>query len=65
MANLQLMLAGSLEVDFDVPLWIHHHRLTVRSDQVRRVRQTAEIELFEVKRRSRCTGYGHKHSLPT
>jgi hypothetical protein len=38
--NLNLVRLGGLEVNIDVPLWIDDHRLALRGQQVRGMRQT-------------------------
>ncbi len=43
-----------VNVLIDVALRIYHHRLAFRSNQVRRMRQAAKIELLEVHGASFC-----------
>src|SRR5215472_16773530 len=50
MADSQAMLGRSLEVKLDVPLRIDHYGFPFRSQHVRGVRKTSEIELFEIHR---------------
>ena len=47
-ANGNLILLGGLQINFDVTLRIDHDGLTLRGEHVGCVRQTAQIELFEV-----------------
>jgi hypothetical protein len=39
---------GLFDVLIHIALWIHDSRFALRTDQVRRVGQTAQVELFEV-----------------
>ena len=47
-ANLKLLLLGRFQVDFNVTLRIDDDRFAFRSEQIRGMRQTTQVELFEV-----------------
>src|SRR5208337_5607990 len=47
-ANRQPLFLRCFKIDFHVALRIDNDALTLRSQQIRGMRQTAEIELFEV-----------------
>src|SRR5215469_8945779 len=49
-ADLQAVFPGCFEINFHIALWIDYNSLPLRPQQVRRMRQTAKVELFKVHR---------------
>src|SRR5580700_10861185 len=47
-ANRQPLFLRGFQVDFHIALRIDHDRFSLRSQQIRSVRQAAEVELFEI-----------------
>src|SRR5258708_6432482 len=57
--DFKILLAGRLQIDVYVALWIKHRSLALGSNHVRSMRQTGEVELFKIHRRLR-TGFGSR-----
>ncbi len=47
-ANLKLLLLGRFQVDFNITLRIDDDGFALRPEKIRRMRQTSQVELFEV-----------------
>jgi hypothetical protein len=62
--NLQPFGSGLFDVLVNVALRVDDRGLAVRADEIRRVRETAEVELLEVHRRRLLSIFPRTDSIP-